>query len=168
MGVHVIIDGYNMIFAANSSPANLEAAREELAELLALYKKARSHEVTIVFDAQHVDSFESRSQRIKGIPVVYSPPGRTADSVIADMAERLGPKAIVVSSDRELQGRIKRAGAAFVSCSEFSRRLGDALYESIGKGGDPEDGPQDSTRKKGPSRRLPKARRNLLRKREKL
>lgn len=169
MGVHVLVDGYNMIFAGNARPGDLEQARDELAELLTLYKKAKAHAVTIVFDAQYAPEGGLRTGRIKGIPVVYSPVGKTADTVIAEMAERLGPKAVVVSSDRGLQIRVREAGAAFISCAEFSIKLDEALYESMGKGGDTDDKPTGGAyRKKGPARRLTKARRTLLKKREKL
>jgi len=170
MGVHVLVDGYNMIFAGSGRPGDLEQAREELAELLTLYKKAKAHAVTIVFDAQYAPATGERSGRIKGIPVIYSPAGKTADTVIAEMAGRLGPKAVVVSSDRGLQIRVRQAGAAFISCAEFSVKLDEALYESMGKGGDTDDkgSAREGDRKKGPARRLTKARRTLSKKREKL
>ncbi|MBI5844556.1 MAG: NYN domain-containing protein [Deltaproteobacteria bacterium] len=170
MGVHVVIDGYNMIFTGSAGTSDLEAAREELAGLLTLYKKAKAHTVTVVFDAHHAPVAGERSGRIKGIPVVYSPAGKTADTVIAEMAKRLGPKAVVVTSDRGLQIRVSQAGAAFISCADFSVKLDEALYESMGKADDTGDkGPvKEADRKKGPARRLTKARRTLLKKREKL
>ncbi len=168
MGVTLIVDGYNMLFAREGSPRDLEAAREELAELLALYRKAKAHQVTLVFDAMHAPSFGARSDRIRGIPVVYSPHGVTADAVIVEMARKLGAKAVVVSSDRAIQDRVRSSGAGFISSADFSRKLTEALYESMGKGEGADSGEPGRNRKKGPARRLTKAKRTLLKKREKL
>ncbi|MCF8110699.1 MAG: NYN domain-containing protein [Desulfobacteraceae bacterium] len=92
MGLHLIIDGYNLIRrSARLSLAEaegLELGRQALIDRLAAYKRIKGHKITVVFDgaANHDDFFKGTSE--KGIRVKFSRSGQTADSVIKKMAAR--------------------------------------------------------------------------------
>ncbi len=175
MGVHLIIDGYNVIRASASlsrqEAFSLEQGREALLERLAAYKKIKRWPVTVVFDAaEGLHLGESREQT-KGIKVVYSPSGQTADQVIVRLARQKGGQALVVTSDRELARLSEAAGATVLDSPAFEDRMEMAFYmETKGLSTPAEDDPARSldTRKKGPSRRPPKAERKKAARLEKL
>jgi hypothetical protein len=157
MSMHLIVDGYNLI---RQSPAlrrceaqDLEAGRQALLTLMAAYRRGRPrHQVTVVFDGWQAGGFqESRDQHL-GVAVIYSRRGERADEVIKRLLRREGTRAVVVSSDRELQDWASRVGAAWVSAQEFT---GDHLLAAQGEE-DTEEPPARGPAKKGPARRLAK------------
>jgi hypothetical protein len=157
--MHLIVDGYNVI---RQSPRlqvldvmDLQAGREALLELLAHYRRRSHHQITVVFDGwQHGDLKESRD-RYEGILVIYSRRGERADEVMKRLLNRERERALVVTSDREIQVCAEQAKAAWISASQFES---SHLHDPSGAA-DPEaeaDSPARSTHKKGPARRLPK------------
>jgi predicted RNA-binding protein with PIN domain len=164
VALHIIIDGYNLI---KNSPAlsaldrqDLQLGREALIDRLAGYKKIKSHKITVVFDgAGAIDAASSRD-RIKGIQMVFSRRGQSADAVIKKMASKEREKALVVSSDRDVALAAASFQSATISAAEFEARLALAdQMDSAGDAGDDEGGWVPTTRKKGPDRRLSKRRR---------
>jgi predicted RNA-binding protein with PIN domain len=122
----------------------------------------------VVFDGAGGYHVSTQTESHAGIRVVYSPIGKTADEVIANMAGRYGEKALVVTSDRELANRSERAGATVLDSQEFEGRLEMALLmESGDTPGEDEPG-RLSTKKKGPSKRPPKRQRQKSRKLKKI
>ena len=164
--MHLVIDGYNLI---HLSP-ELEMAEamgqgvDALATSLNLYRKKKQHKITLVLDGGP-DQDTSR-HAVQGIPVVMSGAGRTADDVIAEMASRHGPGLTVITNDRELQGRCQSHGAQVVDASDFAQRMMDVVMtQGVAEFADPglDDGWDFSTRKKGPSKKLKKAKRKKRR-----
>ena len=169
MPVHIIIDGYNLI---RQSPElsrierqDLQAGREALVGLLAGYKRIKAHKITVVFDGTRAPGFTPARDRHKGIAVLFSRPGETADSVIKKMAAAERQGALVVSSDREITDFAQSRGAAVMASPEFEEKLVLAGYLGAnGRDDKPASGWKPTTRKKGPRRRLSKkARRNRAR-----
>ena len=165
MGVHLIIDGYNLI-RASASMSRQEAdglayGREALISRLAAYKRIKHWPVTVVFDAMAGPSLSESREQVAGIKVVYSPADQTADQVIVRMARKKGQQAMVVTSDRELAGLAEAAGATVLDSPAFEARMEMAFYmETKGGGVEAEDRePTLSTVKKGPRRRRSKAER---------
>jgi len=163
MALHLIIDGYNLIrqspTLSRQETRALEFGREALLARLASYKRIRPHPITVVFDAAEGPVLEETTERRRGIKVVYSSASETADQVIFRLARRLGAQAVVITSDLALTRAVEAAGATAVPSQEFEDRMEQAFYLDV-KGGEAEDEdyePSLSTRKKGPSRRLPKA-----------
>ncbi|MBA2847868.1 hypothetical protein G4V39_06500 [Thermosulfuriphilus ammonigenes] len=155
MGIHLIIDGYNLI---RQSPAlraaeaeAIESGREALLDLLWRYKKVKGHQVTVVFDAWGSREARRQRQTIKGIKVIYSRAGETADEVIRELVRKEGQRAIVVSSDREVQAYAERFGATSISSPEFESRLELALYQDL-KGLEEDDLPPQGRGKKLPKK----------------
>lgn len=136
----------------------LEAGRAALVALLAAYRRARGHHrITVVFDGGSRPA-GSGGARVAGIDVRFSPPGQSADAVIARLAREGRTGVLVVSSDREVARAAAACGAATASCEEFAARLETAALANL-KGGDPDDRDEPRTDKKGTARRLPKAER---------
>ena len=169
MAVHIIIDGYNLI---RQSPElnrldrrDLQEGREALLELLASYKKIKRHKITVVFDGTDDYSLYRQREQSRGIRVLFSRRGETADTVIKCMAEQEREGALVVSSDREVARFAASCKAATMGSPDFMDRLNMAVW-SDEKGMHPDDemtGWSPTTRKKGPRRRLSKKeRRNRL------
>lgn len=126
MPLELIIDGYNLIRQSDSlstiDARNLEQGREALLERLAAYHEVRGHPITVVFDGW--GGFESVSTRTrhKGIEVVYTGKGETADEWIQ---RRVGGVryGAVVTSDREIQHYAERAGLSAIPSNEFERKM---------------------------------------------
>jgi len=166
MSVHIIVDGYNMI---RQSPVmgpldrqDLQLGREALIDKLAAYKRLKGHKITVVFDGIGEAALYANRDREKGILIKFSRHGETADSVIKRMAVQEKQRALVVSSDREVAGFAASQGAATISSVEFEEKMEMAAFMDL-KGISPESGENDgwvpTTRKKGPSKRLPKKKR---------
>ena len=174
MALHVIIDGYNVIRRSNQLSMldlqDIQEGREGLQDMMAAYRQARGHRITIVFDGQHASHLGMQRHRVKGMQVLFSGKGETADDVIKRMAAKEGERVLIVSSDREIIRFAASRGAATIGAREFEQKVSTALYSNTSApSGDQGDyGWRPTTRKKGPSRRLPKRRRRNNRKLHKL
>ena len=163
MSIHIIIDGYNLIRQSNTfyefDHQDIQLGRDVLLDMLAEYKNIKHHRITVVFDGTYAQSFMNRKNKTKGINVLFSRRGETADTVIKRMALQEKEKALVVSSDREIADFASLQGSATVSSHEFEKKMENAVYIDI-KGVDPEDEEETgwipTTHKKGPKRKLSK------------
>ncbi len=179
--MHIIVDGYNLI---RQSPAlrqfekfSLEEGRNELIRRLAHYKRLKHHRISVVFDGWIEGSPMEERSRSEGIAVIFSRRGEKADDVIKDMVMHGNEEMLVVTSDRGIIGTVTRKGTVAISSPEFEARMqqeeekaflltkGVALDEEHDDGDRREPG---DTRKKGPSRRLPKKKKRELRSVKKL
>ncbi|MBW1858801.1 MAG: NYN domain-containing protein, partial [Deltaproteobacteria bacterium] len=89
------------------------------------YKKVKHHPVTIVFDGTHADhSMEART-RWKGIHVLFSRRGESADAVIKRIVTRERERIVVVTSDREVADFASEHGAA--TMDSISRHVSGRL-----------------------------------------
>jgi hypothetical protein len=157
--MHLIVDGYNVI---RQSPRlqfldvmDLQAGREALLELLAQYRRRSHHQITVVFDGwQHGDFKESRD-RYEGILVIYSRRGERADEVMKRLLIQERERALVITSDREIQVCAEQAKAAWINAGEFEL----SHLHDPSRPADPDaeaDSSARGTHKKGPARRLSK------------
>lgn len=150
MPPHLIIDGYNYLHRAIITgpfdATNLEGARKYFLEQLADYKRGRQMRVAVVFDATRGDALSRYRENYRGIDVIYSRQGETADEVIMEVIRKRQPGLIVVTSDRAIIDEAKRHGVTFMTPPNLERTLrGEAFDEEYEK-----------TEKKGNPRRLPK------------
>lgn len=168
MGLHIVIDGYNLIRQSSRfsivEQQDLQSGREALVDALAEYKRAKHHAITVVFDGAGAPVGMPRKDRIKGINLRFSRMGETADTVIKRIAAREKQKLLVVTSDNEILTYAEAMGAAVISAPEFDERLIMTQYLDS-KGADVMDETNDwplHTKKKGPPRRLPKSKRRMV------
>ncbi len=172
--MHIVIDGYNFIRQSNIfselDNKDLQSGREALVDALAAYKKVKAYTITVVFDGSGAPVGMPRREKLKGINLRYSNPGELADAVIKRMASRQREKIMVVSSDRDVVDYAAKKGAAVISSPEFEERLmmaGMMVMKGTG-GGEEFPGWQPTTKKRGPSKRLPKKQRKMRKRISKL
>ena len=170
MSLHLIIDGYNLI---RQSPVlslldarDLEAGRRALLESLAAYRRRRPLPLTVVFDGWLSGNLTETRDRFQGIAILYSRRGQRADEVIKRLLAQERQRAVVVSSDRELQDFALKVGAEFISAREFETRL--TLNAPFSPPDDPDTPHPISPHKKGPSHRPNKRQRQRQQKLKKL
>ncbi len=158
MAIHIIIDGYNLIRQSKSlsilDMQDIQLGREALVDMLAAYKKVRSHRITVVFDGTTAPLFSQQRDRHKGISVIFSHQGESADTVIKKMARREMQRALVVSSDQDIVQSAASSGAATVSANEFENKLIMSMdMDGLQFDRDDYNGWRPTTKKKGPSKR---------------
>ena len=96
----------------------------------------------------------------KGIAIVFSQNGETADTVIKQMARQEGEKALVVSSDLDITKSVETQGSAAISSADFENKLTLSIYTGgMETDRDAFSGWKPTTKKKGPSRRRSKKQR---------
>jgi predicted RNA-binding protein with PIN domain/cell division septum initiation protein DivIVA len=121
--VHLVVDGYNVTMTGYGS-LPLETQRARLLGGLAGLAARTSAEVTCVFDGAALDH-ATPTGAPRGVRVMFSPAGVTADSVIRRLvrAEPAGRAVVVVSSDQEVIDGVVAAGARAVAAVALVRRL---------------------------------------------
>jgi predicted RNA-binding protein with PIN domain len=157
--MHLIVDGYNLIRQSDRlqllDAMDLQTGREALLEMLAHYRRRSHHQITVVFDGwQRGDLKESRD-RYQGLLIIYSRRGERADEVIKRLLHQERQRALVVSSDREIQEFAEQVKAAWINAGQFEL----SYLHQPAAATDPEAGADAGprgTRKKGPARRLSK------------
>jgi len=164
MSIHIIIDGYNLIRQSKKLSAldlqDIQWGREALVDMLAAYKKIKAHHITVVFDGTRSPLLSQQRDRHKGIRIVFSHNGESADTVIKQMARQEGEKALVVSSDLDIVRSAETRGAATISAQDFENKLTLSLYvDGMEIDRDAYNGWKPTTKKKGPGRRLSKKQR---------
>jgi uncharacterized protein len=174
MGIHIVIDGYNLIRQSRQfsdlDRQDLQSGRDALVDALAAYKKVKPYAITVVFDGTDALTGMPRRDVQKGIKVCYSAPGESADTVIKRMSIHEKKKMLVVTSDADIIQYVEAMGSVAIRSSEFEDRLMMAQYmDQKGIDDREEDkGWQATTKKKGPSRRLSKRQRKMKKKISKL
>jgi uncharacterized protein len=172
MSLHLIIDGYNLI---RQSPdlqrldaREMEAGRMALLVRLAAYQRGRvQNKITVVFDGWQGGDLKESRDRHQGISIVYSRRGEKADEVIKRLLARDRQRAVVVSSDRELQDFARGVGADWIEAPQFE--MLHLSPQADPSGAEPEDtSGRRSTHKKGPAHRPPKRQRQRLQRLKKL
>jgi predicted RNA-binding protein with PIN domain len=172
MALHLIIDGYNLIrqspFFQEMDARELELGREALLAVLADYRQARPrHKITVVFDGWLGGDLKESRDRRSGMAVVYSRRGERADEVIKRLLEKERSRAVVVSSDRELQEYALEVNATWISAPEFEmshlRGTGAGFQEDAD-----ETSAGHGSQKKGPAHRAPKRQRQRRQRLKKL
>ena len=157
--MHIIIDGYNLIGIKGGMWADLEPQRERLLSDLERYRKIKGNPVTVVFDGWRSGLPVEREERTRGIKVIFTRTGEKADQVINRIAEEMGNRCVVISSDREVSSYARSQGAVTMSSGEFDERLKLAVLMSGHEGEKDEEDNAPPLQKKGNPKRLPKSER---------
>lgn len=120
---HLVVDGYN-VTKTGWPELTLEAQRSRLLSGLVRLAAQGLGEMTCVFDGSDVRG-RVPPATARGVRVLFSRPGVTADDLIAELvaAEPPGRRIVVVSSDREVADRARRAGAHPLPSAALVHRL---------------------------------------------
>ncbi len=133
---HIIVDGYNVIFAWDELKAlaakGLDLARDKLLDMLANYQGYTKCELAVVFDAYRVPGGAGSRSEHGSVHVAYTREGETADMYIERLADEIGKNETVrvVTSDRLVQLGAFRAGVLRTSSGEFRAEV-DWVLEQI-------------------------------------
>ncbi|MBY8886236.1 NYN domain-containing protein [Streptomyces sp. PTM05] len=120
---HLVVDGYN-VTKTGYPTMPLEKQRLRLLGGLAVLAAQSGAEVTCVFDGAELAAPVLLAPP-RGVRVLFSKPGETADELIRRLvrAEPPGRPVVVVSADREVADGVARAGARPVASTLLLRRL---------------------------------------------
>jgi predicted RNA-binding protein with PIN domain len=120
--VHLVVDGYNVTKTGYGS-LPLATQRDRLVQSLGVLAARTGAEVTCAFDG--ADRPPVMPPAPRGVRVLFSRPGETADDLIRRLvaAEPPGRPVVVVSSDREVSEGVRRSGAYPVAADILLRRL---------------------------------------------
>lgn len=121
--VHLVVDGYN-VTKSGYGGLSLQAQRERLVTGLGALVARTGAEVTCCFDGAAVEA-PVVVARPRGVRVLFSLPGETADELIRRLvaAEPVGRPVVVVSSDKEVAACARGSGARAVASMALVRRL---------------------------------------------
>lgn len=141
----LIVDGYSLLHrfdpAGARRPGGLQVARQKLVRHVEDLAAGRYDRVTIVFDGK--ESGGGEGYESPHIEVLFSPVGRTADTVIERLVhDAPDPESIlVVSSDRLERQTVSGRGAQTVGCGDFlaegDQRRAHRPASPPGRGGRP-------------------------------
>ena len=122
--VRLLVDGYNVSKAEGGfGDLTLEKQRERLLQEVGMLARRHKIEATVIFDGSDVAPGTSR--RARGpVEVEYSRSDEIADDHLIARLEAL-PKypVVVVTNDRELQGRAARLGATIATSNQLLRLI---------------------------------------------
>ncbi len=120
---HLVVDGYN-VTKTGYPQMPLDKQRLRLLGQLSQLALQTGAEVTCVFDGAELAAPVLLAPP-RGVRVLFSKPGVTADELIRQLvrAEPPGRPVIVVSTDREVADGIARAGARPVASAVLIKRL---------------------------------------------
>ena len=119
---HLVVDGYNVTKSGFGS-LPLADQRRRLVDGLGAVAARTGAEITCCFDGAEVDS--RQASLIRGVRVLFSDPGVTADDLIRRIvqAEPQGRPLVVVSSDAEVATAARAAAAHAVPSTALLRLL---------------------------------------------
>ncbi|MBV2355575.1 NYN domain-containing protein [Streptomyces sp. J2-1] len=120
---HLVVDGYNVTKTGYPQMPLEKQRLRLLGQLSALAGRTRA-EVTCVFDGAELAAPVLLAPP-RGVRVLFSKPGVTADELIRQLvrAEPPGRPVIVASTDREVADGVARAGARPVASAVLLKRL---------------------------------------------
>ncbi len=132
----LLVDGYNIIGAwpclkKTRDYDGLEAAREELVEVMTNYSSFQGYATQIVFDAHYQNTASNKETITHLLSVYYTDFGQTADTYIEkscasfrhQIAQALISRVIVATSDRAQQLMVQGYGAEWLSANQLCNEV---------------------------------------------
>jgi len=156
IGMHLIIDGYNLLHVSRSlihlTSVQLQWERERLISQLSAYQKMKLSQITVVFDGWQGGEATEKRETQKGVEIIYSRLGEKADEVIKRLVKERGSAAVVITSDREIARYAGKMAVSVISSDQFREKMEIACGDVEKNLGNEES----RGKQKGPSRRLSK------------
>jgi uncharacterized protein len=157
--MHLIIDGYNLLHVnrsmASLTPLELQQERDRLIGELSTYRNQKASDITVVFDGWQGGWVTEKTEKRRGIEIVFSKLGEKADEVIKRRIRERGTGSVLISSDRELLRYAERLSVSAISSEQFRERMESAAFRPE-KGRDDNEEEEGTGKRKGPSRTLSK------------
>jgi uncharacterized protein len=157
MATHLLIDGYNLLKRSSISAlfgsSDLDGARGYFLEQLFEYKREKGIRITVVFDAPLGLSLGRQKENYKGIEVIYSRQGESADHVIVEAIRKRQSGLVVVTSDRAILDEAKRHGTAFITPDRLEASLDGAEEYGGGATAEKKGNPHKAPKKLRKARR---------------
>lgn len=116
----VLVDGYNLTIGRGEQ-LSLEEQREWLIRVLAGLAARRRVRPRVVFDGRGGGGGGRPGDAARGVTVVFTPSGVTADDEIALAVQATDEPVVVVTDDRELRDRVRPHGADLLGAEQFLR-----------------------------------------------
>ncbi len=132
---HIIVDGYNLIFAWDELKAlaseRLDLARERLMDLLSGYAGFTGAKLVLVFDGFRTPGNPGSRTEYHNISVAFTKEGETGDAYIEHIVDEIGKNysVRVVTSDNLIRLSVLRAGVLRCSSGEFKAEVEWALSQ---------------------------------------
>ncbi len=126
---YLIIDGYNIIFSWKELSAlkdlNIDAARDQLLEIISNYQGYTGKKITVVFDAYKVDHTPQTFMKYDHLEVVFTQRDETADAYIERTVHELNSRyhITVATSDALEQLTVMRLGALRMSAGMLAEEV---------------------------------------------
>jgi predicted RNA-binding protein with PIN domain len=158
--MHLIIDGYNLLHVNRSmirlNSIQLQWERDLLIDQLSLYQRLKPGAITAVFDGWQGGWSIEKTEKKKGIEIIYSKLGEKADEVIKRLIKEKGSGVIVITSDREVGRFAERMAVPVISSEQFRERLEVSARKPEEHYEEELEEEEKGIKKKGLSRRLSK------------
>lgn len=161
----IIIDGYNFIkniAEYRCDWASIQSSKDRFSDALYSFNRKRNHSITVVYDGWRNGGSSESYEKTGGIHVIHSRKGETADMVIMRLCRESPGNLVVVTADREIISSVIQNGGQAVNPAEFHHKISrpSTSHDYAAEvDNDPAYSRRVNTRKKGPSRRVPKAKR---------
>ncbi len=134
--VRILVDGYSLLHrwleVAPGRARYSAAAREELVQRLALYHDATGTPITVFFDGTSGErGTRSSEESTRGVEVLYSRSGQTADQMIERAAHRFAAfgEVLAVTDDHAERETVLSLGGMASSCTNFVQTVENTLAE---------------------------------------
>ncbi|MQB01103.1 MAG: hypothetical protein GEU78_12550 [Actinobacteria bacterium] len=124
--VHLLVDGYNVTKAKGGfGDLRLESQRERLIDEVGRLARRKGVSATIVFDGADLPAGAvPRRRKRSHVSVEYSrPPDVGDDHLVAKLGSMPTDPVVVVTNDRELQGRVRGLGATVATSDQLLRLI---------------------------------------------
>ncbi len=140
MPKYLLVDGYNIIFTwpelREMADINMDAAREQLNDILCNYRAMHDSEIIVVYDAYRVKGHQVEYTAYNNINIVFTKEAETADRFIERFAHDNVSRyrVTVATSDGLEQIIIRGQGAALLTAMDFYdeiKRTGNRISERL-------------------------------------
>jgi len=131
--VRILVDGYSLLHnwpeLAPGRPRHSAAARAELVHVLTQYHDASGTPLTIFFDGSGAPAGVTKQESSRGVEILFSKAGQTADDMIERATHRFQTygEVLVVTDDHAERDTVTSLGGLTSSCLNFISTVEGAL-----------------------------------------
>ncbi|HMP81419.1 MAG TPA: NYN domain-containing protein [Verrucomicrobiota bacterium] len=133
--VRILVDGYSLLHnwpeLARGRARHSAQARDALVQILTRYHDAEGTPITIFFDGAGAPSGAPKAESSRGVEVLFSRDGKTADDMIERAAHRFQPygEVLAVTDDYAERDTVIALGGHAASCISFIQMIESALAD---------------------------------------